>query len=526
MAVAGELDPTFGGDGTVTTNFFRADFIRDAAVQPDGKTVVVGTASTLTLQPIVARYKLNGSLDSSFGSNGRVLPSLVFDPSTVLIQPNGKILVGGWLDGSFSVIRLNPDGSFDSAFGTGGVATIRFLPSPSDERINDMALQPDGKIVAVGDLNGSEWFAVGRFNSDGTPDATFGDQGRVRPGMGPSVEEANAVVIQSDLKIVVGGEVFHGATGIDFALARFHPNGQLDGTFGDGGRTFTNFNNLRDSISCLALQPDGKILAGGNTFQPDGNDQKSHFGLARYETNGNLDLSFEADGKVITGFSGNVVLEEIVLQPDGKIVAAGSGFANPSGSDHILTRYNSTGTVDNTFGNLGTVITDFGGSDSATTLVLQPDNKIVVAGAYTNLSDGTADFALARYSTAATNAPVLQVQGISTNAVALDSVTFVRDPFPITSDHNFSADHQTRVTLLATNLTLTNGENSSAVSVQAQLSGGAIHTLPVEYVGEVPGFEWLTQVVVRLPPQVAGAGTVQVSITHGNTSNQSSVVIN
>jgi uncharacterized delta-60 repeat protein len=456
MATSGDLDPTYGSGGKVTTNFFDSDFIRDAAVQLDGKIVVVGTLQNPASQPIIARYRLNGSLDPSFGLNGKVILSLVFTPYSVVIQPNGKIVAGGWLDGSFGLIRLNPEGSLDSTFGSGGVATIRFLPGATDDRIHDIALQPDGRIVAAGELDSGKWFALARFNGDGSPDATFGDGARVRPGMGPGFERANAVTIQTDLKIVAFGVVANGSTNLDFAMARFKPSGQLDETFGNGGRVFTDFDNGLDTAASGVLQPDGKIVTGGYTNQIlEMGVEKSQFALARYDINGNPDSNFDSDGKVITAFFGNVGLSSLVLQPDGQIVAAGSGFANPSGGrDFILTRYNSTGTLDNTFGNLGTLITDFGGEDSVSTVVLQPDNKIVAAGAYSNFSDGRGDFALARYFTAPTNSPVLQTEPSSIRAIALDSVTLVRDSFSVTTEHNFSADHQTRIILFATNLTL------------------------------------------------------------------------
>lgn len=153
--------------------------------------------------------------------------------------------------------------------------------------------------------------------------------------------------------------------------------------------------------------------------------------------------------------------------------------------------------------------------------MLQPDGKLVAAG-----TARFADFGLARYLAAPTDAPVLRTEPGSNRAVALDSVTLLRDPFPVTNEHNFSADQRTRVTLFATGLTLAGGETFSSVSVRAEDAAGELHTLPVEYVGEVPGFEWLVQVVVKLPDSLAGAGDVQVSIgLRGETSNKGLVSV-
>lgn len=509
-AAAGDLDPTFGNAGRVTTSFFDSDVIWDSAVQVDGKIVVVGNTRPSRGYAVIARYKLDGTLDASFGSNGHVFPSLLFDPFAVVIQPDHKIVAGGAIDGGFGVARFNPDGSLDSTFGVGGAVTIRFpLGRPTDDKIWDLALQSDGKIVAAGDVDDGHWFALARFNADGTLDTTFGQGGEVMPGMSPGIERAFAVAVQADSKIVALGEI-DDSTGVSFALARFKANGDLDETFGTGGRVFTNFDTAATGTS-LVIQPDQRIIAAGFTGH--------QFALARYLSDGTLDPSFEIDGKVITFFNGDGACTEIALQKDGKIVAAGRLTTPAAGVDFILTRYNSNGELDNTFGTLGKVVTDFGSNEFCNTVVVQPDDKIVAAG------QGLGGFALARYSTAPTNSPVLRTESGSNHALALDSVTFLTDPFSVTNDLNFSADHRTRIILFATNLTLAPGEPFSSVSVKAEDAGGGIHDLPVEYAGVVPGFEWVTQVVVKLPDSPIHAGNIQVSINHGNTSNKAAISI-
>ncbi|HYU99854.1 MAG TPA: hypothetical protein VE977_13580 [Pyrinomonadaceae bacterium] len=518
MAAAGDLDPSFGSGGLVTTDLLNTlEVIRKVAVQTDGKLVAVGNSGS---NDVLVRYKLNGSLDPTFGSGGKVIGLRGVRPATVVIQPNGKIIAGGAAaGGDFGLVRFNKDGSIDASFGNAGLATTDFFGTP--DQVWDLVLQPDGKIVAVGDADSANWLALARFNSDGNLDTSFGDSGRLTPGVAPGIEQGLAIAIQPDLSIVAAGQAYNGAvTRGDFAIVRLDRNGQLDESFGNDGRVLTDFDNGYDGANAITIQPDGKILAAGM-----GADK---FGLARYNTDGSLDNTFGNGGKVVTTFFGRTdTATALALQPDGKIVVSGSAtFSGGDGTSgairrFALARYNVVdGSLDASFGDQGKVTTDFSGDSMATCLTLQPDGKLVVSG-----SANLVDFALARYLTTPTNSPVLQTEANSTQAVALDSVTFVRDPFSVTTEQNFSADHQTRIILLATNLTISSGENFSSVSVKAEAAGGAIQTLPVEYVGPVPGSEWLTQVVVRLPAQLANAGTMQVSITHGNTSNQGSIVI-
>jgi uncharacterized delta-60 repeat protein len=522
-ATAGDLDPTYGNGGKVISDFLgNSEIIRHAAVQPDGKLVVVGdgVGSDGIQRFGLVRYRLNGSLDMNFGSGGRVIDLRGVRAATVSVQDDGKIIAAGQVSpGDFGLVRFNKDGSLDTSFGNAGLATTDFFGT--SDQIWNLALQPDGKIVAIGDADNANWLALARFNANGSLDTTFGNGGRLTPGIGPGIEQGLAIAIQSDLKIVAVGQAYNGALRkSDFALLRLEPNGELDESFGNAGKVLTDFSNGYDVALAVAIQPDGKILAAGEA--PD------KFGVVRYNVDGSLDETFGSGGRVITSFFGRGdVAMALALQSDGKIIAAGSavftGGDGTSGAvrDFALARYNGDGTLDTTFGDQGKVTTNFGGDSVATSALLQPDGKLVAAG-----SANFADFALARYLTTPTNSPVLQTEANSNHALALDSVTYVKDPFSVTSDLNFSADHRTRILLFATNLTLAGNEAFSSVTVQAEDTGGGIHVLPVEYVGEVPGSEWLTQVVVKLPDDLAHAGSVQVSISHGNTSNKGSLLIN
>src|SRR5262245_19029267 len=198
QAAAGDLDPTFGIGGMVTTDLGRStDLANAVAAQTDGKLVVVGQTyknnDFSTEDFAVARYNTDGTLDTTFGSRGRVrtdFPGLAAVPSAVVIQPDGKIVVAGGAFplftflGNFEVVRYNPNGSLDTSFGNGGIVTTNF---PQGSYAFDVALQPDGKIIAAGtvfvDFNPGESsdtvFAMARYYPDGTPDTTFGNGGQV-----------------------------------------------------------------------------------------------------------------------------------------------------------------------------------------------------------------------------------------------------------------------------------------------------------------------------------------------------------
>ena len=512
----GDLDPTYGTGGKVTTDFQGGafDLIGDAVVQPDGKLVAIcqGQGTDQIVRWGLVRYRLDGSLDPTFGNNGKVvISSPILTLNGVALQSDGKIVVAGANFNptrDFVAIRFNKDGSLDTAFGSGGFAPADFFQTT--DQANDLAIQADGKIVLVGSSDDG-LLAVARFNTDGSLDTSFGNGGKSAPGLAPGLEQGLAVAIQPDGKIVAAGSVVTEQHN-DFLLTRFETNGALDTTFGDSRKVITDFGNSFDDIHDIVLQPDGQIVAAGTA----GNK----FALARYNTNGSLDNTFGAGGKVTTTFLGVDDAQSVVLQRDGKIVMAGSTSApgGPIQRSFALARYNINGSLDSVFGDQGKVTTSFAQDAFSTAVVLQPDDKIVVAGA------NNADLALVRYLTAPVDAPVLQTEAGTNHAIAIESVTFRRDPFFVTNDLNFSSDRRTRIILFATNLTLGNSENFSAVAVQAEDAAG-MHNLPVEFVGAVPGAEWLTQVVVKLPDDLA-TGNVLVSVSfHSTTSNKPFIVI-
>lgn len=403
-AAGGDLDPTFGNGGKVTTDFGNTEQGNDLVIQPDGKIVVAGAASPVDVAFGLARYNTDGTLDSSFGVGGKVVTDFGFDDNAtaVALGPNNKIAVVGTLfkggpDADFGVAQYNSDGSPDLTFGNNGKVITDFGGLDAGEAV---AVQTDGKIVAIGQTidtdTGLIVFALVRYQLSGNPDPTFGINGKLTTLISGSNGGATSGAIQPDGKILAAGFVFPPNTGGDFAVVRLNTNGTFDPTFGSGGAVTTNIVGANgDSIQALALQPDGKIAVGGFTHNFSTNVTMP--ALARYNGNGSLDPLFGDGGKVVTDFGRYTILNDLAIQPGGKIVVAVLPEFFDAGNDFALMRYNPNGRIDTGFGLGGKVTTDFFGlEDQSGAIGSQSDGKIVVAGITRNQT-GSGDFALARY---------------------------------------------------------------------------------------------------------------------------------
>jgi competence ComEA-like helix-hairpin-helix protein len=280
----GSLDLTFGTNGHVITDlggFYGIGL--DIALQPDGKVLVSGYGGEV-INFALARYHSDGSLDTTFGTNGIVLTHISGEDfgRTVAVQPDGKILVTGqtfvlYKGYNFVLVRYTNDGSLDASFGTGGIVSTGFGPI-SEDGISDALLQPDGKILAVG-LTDAEPdrifdFALARYNSDGSLDTTFGIEGKVTTSFGSSDAFGAGAVLQPDGRIIVVGQNLTPDSGFNFALARYNNDGSLDTSFGDNGRISTDMGGGDDIAWSVLLQPDGKIVLAGTS--------QLNFALARY----------------------------------------------------------------------------------------------------------------------------------------------------------------------------------------------------------------------------------------------------
>jgi uncharacterized delta-60 repeat protein len=422
-AGASDLDPSFDSDGIVITNHDEFDEINDLVIQRDGKIVVAGESAPFDVlqshaRMIVARYNVDGSLDATFGNNG-IVTTAVGDQAianAVALQADGKIVVAGRggtsNQTSFVVVRYNANGSLDDSFGNAGIVITSV---GSFARLHAVAIQFDGKIVAAGDAMIPDFafftqvFTVARYNTDGSLDTTFDGDGvsQAAVELSPQASVPWSLALQDDQKIVLAGTCFSSFS--EFCLARYNPDGSLDSTFEGDGLVVTGFDSSAGaSAEDVVVQPDGKILAGGNSFG-DG----SAAVLARYNADGSLDITFNGDGKVKTAFPFGV--HALALQADGRIIAVGQVIDTFSFLRMAVTRYTSTGAFDNTFAGGSIVLPAFAFVHSrGNAVAVQTDGRIV-AGGLTNFgSQGGSligDFGLLRLGEPVNLAPVVTITG-------------------------------------------------------------------------------------------------------------------
>jgi uncharacterized delta-60 repeat protein len=376
-----QADTTFGGTGSVP----QGTIPQDVALQPDGKIVTAGLryngGSSNYYDFAVSRFNPNGSPDTTFGTNGTVFTDVSGQSDrahAVVIQPNGEILVGGTGgDGPhffWVLARYNPDGTLDTTFGNGGKLVTNPSPSGYYNELWDLALQPDGKILAAGNIDtGSDTeFAVARYNPNGSLDTYFGASGiatsHPTPGGG---DRAYSVLVQPDGGIVLVGGTNGGNSVSHFALSRFMPWGYLDYTFGSGGTVITDIPGNYEEAFDAALQPDGKIVAVGQTDLSGSFPSVYDFALARYNANGSLDTSFGSGGIVTTNFGGNDQAEGVALAGDGRIVVTGGGVTKSNSTMYtVIADYNADGSLGNSYLGRNTGV-------QGQALAIQPDGRVV-----------------------------------------------------------------------------------------------------------------------------------------------------
>ncbi len=399
---AGGLDPTFGTGGIVTTPIGAGtDEARTMVIDRFGRFVVAGRSfNGANWDFALARYNANGSLDNSFGSGGTLTTPIGTgddDIFQVVVDGSDRIVVGGRTVVSghydFALARFNDDGSLDSSFGSGG--KVITAVTGGSNLINEIALDNSGHIVAAGQShNGTKFeFTVARYESNGSLDLSFGTGGVAITDIGVRDNGANSVAIDGSGRIVLGGWNYDGDWA-DFALARYLPNGSLDPSFGSGGKVTTPIGAGTDSIQnqSLAIDSNGRIVASGYALSGSGWD----FGLARYSPDGQLDPSFGSFGTVTTAIGpGNDLAESLVLDEAGRMLVGGSSVSGGR-QNFALARYEADGSLDASFGSNGRVSLAVGAGDAGIgCLALDGDGRIVAVGSTSNGTDF--DFTVARF---------------------------------------------------------------------------------------------------------------------------------
>ncbi|HEU4833080.1 MAG TPA: hypothetical protein VFS90_01655 [Pyrinomonadaceae bacterium] len=309
-----------------------------------------------------------------------------------------------------AVVSQTTTSNLDPGFGTGGIVRTDF--AGNIDQANAIAIQPNGQIVAAGSSFSNsktvEDFIVARYNANGSLDKRFGKNGKITTDFFRNVDSISAIAIQPDGQIIVAGFAQLGGNGGTprvFALARYRSDGSPDTSFGNGGALTTSFGGNFAAASAVMVQPDGKIVVAGTVdFNPDLPGSGLDFALARYNSSGTLDGTFGKGGKVVFDFFGSFdQANGAVLQPDGKIIVVGSASYDSANRDigFALARFNTDGSIDFGFGTGGKQITDFFGAGAkANGVVLQPDGRFVVAGSASDSATRPAatDIAVARYN--------------------------------------------------------------------------------------------------------------------------------
>ncbi len=393
---SGSLDTSFGSAGsTITPLVSLAAQAKAMVALADGRLLAAGEKAGGSYPDLaLARFDVDGALDTGFGSAGRVVEDLgsTSRANALLVGDDGTVVVGGSAyggDSDFVLIRYTASGQRDAGFGSGGLVRTDF--SGSHDYLRALLLLPDGRLLAGG--RSGDGFALARYKTDGSLDSGFGTGGRVRTPMGSGGVGVYALALQADGKIVAVGKQYSGGNA-QFAVARYLPSGQLDSGFGGGsGYVLLDYAGKNDAAHAVTLLPDGKIVVAG---QADNSSGQGFPALVRLNADGSLDASFGSGGWRVLSSAPTGALYALALQPDGKLLLAGNApDASFSYAAFLLARLLPGGDLDPEFGDGGLSITEFGGDAWIRALALQPNGKIVVAG-YAN-GASSEGFALARY---------------------------------------------------------------------------------------------------------------------------------
>jgi len=381
----GTLDSNFGINGKTLFTYNEGGVeCFDATIQSNGKIICVGDGSRIFNGSergiAVFSFLKTGIIDSSFGINGGTFIDVGYNGQrahAVTVQDDDKILITGYgVNGTINLnydivtIRLNSNGSIDSSFGTNGIAIADY---GNGDIARDIVLQPDGKLLVQGSSSG--FFITLRYMQNGILDDNFGTDGKVIT-MFDGLATGFSITLQEDGKIIAAG-----TDDEKILLARYLSNGTPDISFGNNGEVRSNLTKNYDRANDILVLPDGKIIIAGSKS----NIITDTALLARYNSDGSLDISFGNKGMIIPKMQYNSIITKIALQQDGKLITGGYSHVGGSAEqDFLLLRFNPDGSFDSSFANNGQQVTSLSIIDAAYGLALTKDNKIVLAGSSTN----------------------------------------------------------------------------------------------------------------------------------------------
>lgn len=402
FAQYGSLDMTFDGDGKVIT------YVNDGYSQcsqlfskEDGKILLAGIGFSGTDNDfLLIQYNEDGSVDESFGDNGfvftaigdgndEVLDAIMDDEGSILLA--GRVSIDNILYGA--CVRYLPDGTLDDSFGSGGIVTYTYGDGYINQ-VNGIEIQEDGKIVLVGSAGDPPAldFALARLNIDGSFDTSFGTNGIVITDIGGYSDEAYAIGVTSDEKIIVLGQAKGDNISNNLAMVKYNTDGSIFTEFGTNGIVITSIGAVATYARDLIMLNDDDIIVGGFVD----NDNEYNGFIASYDLEGNLVQDFGDNGIVSDDFGNWEVIWRLELQEDGKILGACYQGINMD-SDFALFRYNTDGSYDDTFGDGGIVTTDFLGLDLCLALSIDGNGKILAGGYTRETSASPSTIAIARY---------------------------------------------------------------------------------------------------------------------------------
>lgn len=407
-AAPGDLDPSFGGTGSVRLLPSNEDVsLRAVTAQPDQKIVLAG-ANYLTKSAILVRLLPGGQMDPSFGAGGLVTtPFEGFgEARAIALQPDGKVVVAGAAKGAvnadFMVARYNPDGSPDKGFGGGD--GIQLVPvGAGDDQAEAVAVGPGGHILATGstDLGSSKTgAAVAVLKANGEPDPLFtGDGTTIVDTTAEDSDEGIAIAELADGRILIGDSTGNGG-GDGFTLVRLLSSGSPDAEFGGGdGIAETPIPDTGSGrVTDFALRPDGRIVTSGYGYDA-GSPSDSKFAAVGYLASGDLDTSFAGTGIFTRQIgAGSDSAQVVELTPSGKFLLAGAYDAAPSNQSVALARLDQFGVLDPSFGSGGIVtrgVTAPFGEIFQDAALDAEERTVVVSTAY--IGGGNTEVVVSRY---------------------------------------------------------------------------------------------------------------------------------